>query len=148
MDTGRLEIATPEAGEWVQRRHPVDDHDPRGPYDRDRDRIVHSTAFHRLQHKTQVYLVHEGDFYRTRLTHTLEVAQIARTLARQLGLREPLVEAIALAHDLGHTPFGHAGEQALDEALRAAGDPRGWDSNQHSLQVVDELEVMYPDVRG
>ncbi|MFS8492119.1 dGTP triphosphohydrolase [Limnochorda sp.] len=141
-------LATPERPPWNERLRPVDDADPRDPFQRDRDRIIHARAFQALQHKTQVYLIHEGDFYRTRLTHTLEVAQIGRTLARLLGLREPLVEAIALGHDVGHTPFGHAGEAALDAALRQAGDPQGWDSNQHSLRVLDELELMYPDGPG
>lgn len=141
-------LAAPEGAPWTARLRPVADQDPREPYHRDRDRVIHAQAFQALQHKTQVYLIHEGDFYRTRLTHTLEVAQIARTLSRLLGLREPLAEAIALAHDVGHTPFGHAGEQALDTALKAAGDPRGWDSNQHSLRVLDELELMYPDGPG
>ncbi|BAS27844.1 dGTP triphosphohydrolase [Limnochorda pilosa] len=141
-------LAAPEGPPWTDRLRPVSDDDPREPYHRDRDRIIHAQAFQALQHKTQVYLINEGDFYRTRLTHTLEVAQIARTLARLLGLREPLAEAIALGHDVGHTPFGHAGEQALDAALRATGDGRGWDSNQHSLRVLDELELMYPDGPG
>ena len=102
-------------------------------YQRDRDRIVHSTAFRRLIHKTQVFIYHEGDYYRTRLTHSLEVAQIARTLARSLGLNEDLVETVALAHDLGHTPFGHAGENALNEAMQAIG---GFDHNAQSLRIV------------
>lgn len=141
-------LATPERPPWNTRLRPVADSDPRDPFHRDRDRIIHAQSFQALQHKTQVYLIQEGDFYRTRLTHTLEVAQIGRTLARILGLREALVEAIALGHDVGHTPFGHAGEQALDESLKRAGDPRGWDSNQHSLRVLDELELMYPDGPG
>jgi dGTPase len=114
-------------------------------YQRDRDRIVHSTAFRRLIHKTQVFIYHEGDHYRTRLTHSLEVAQIARTLARALDLNEDLTEAIALAHDLGHTPFGHAGEDALDEAMRAVG---GFDHNAQSLRIVTVLEHRYASFRG
>jgi dGTPase len=114
-------------------------------YQRDRDRIVHSTAFRRLIHKTQVFVYHEGDHYRTRLTHTLEVAQIARTLARALRLNEDLVEAIALAHDLGHTPFGHAGEDALNGAMQAAG---GFDHNAQSLRIVTFLEHRYAAFRG
>ncbi len=114
-------------------------------YQRDRDRIVHSTAFRRLIHKTQVFIYHEGDHYRTRLTHTLEVAQIARTLARTLSLNEDLVEAIALAHDLGHTPFGHAGEDALNEAMQAVG---GFDHNAQSLRIVTHLEHRYAAFRG
>lgn len=141
-------LATPLAPPWTERRYPVHDPDPRDDFRRDRDRIIHSQAFRRLQHKTQVYIIHEGDFYRTRLTHTLEVAQIARTLAVGMGLDEPLAEAIALAHDVGHVPFGHAGERALDALVKDAGDPEGWDSNRHSLVVVDELEEAYPQHPG
>ena len=107
--------------------------------------MIHSTAFRRLKHKTQVFVFHEGDHYRTRLTHTLEVAQIARALARQLGLDEDLTEALALAHDLGHPPFGHAGERALDDCLKAHG---GFDHNAQSLRVVTSLEHRYPDFDG
>ncbi|MBI4724198.1 MAG: deoxyguanosinetriphosphate triphosphohydrolase [Rhodomicrobium sp.] len=114
-------------------------------YQRDRDRIVHSTAFRRLIHKTQVFIYHEGDHYRTRLTHSLEVAQIARTLARALNLNEDLVEAIALAHDLGHTPFGHAGEDALNDAMKPVG---GFDHNAQSLRIVTFLEHRYASFRG
>ncbi len=117
----------------------------RSPFQRDRDRILHSTAFRRLTYKTQVFLFHEGDHYRTRLTHTLEVAQIARTIARQLRLDEDLAEALALAHDLGHSPFGHAGERALDSAMRAHG---GYDHNAQSLRVVTMLERKYPAFDG
>lgn len=117
----------------------------RSPFRRDCDRVIHSTAFRRLKHKTQVFIFHEGDHYRTRLTHTLEVAQIARALARQLGLDEDLTETLALAHDLGHPPFGHAGERALDACLKAHG---GFDHNAQSLRVVTELERRYPDFDG
>jgi dGTPase len=117
----------------------------RTDFQRDRDRIVHSTAFRRLVYKTQVFLNHEGDLFRTRLTHSLEVAQLGRSLARNLGLNEDLVEAIALAHDLGHTPFGHAGQDALNECMAAHG---GFEHNLQSLRVVDELEQSYPEWDG
>jgi dGTPase len=117
----------------------------RSEYQRDRDRIVHSTAFRRLVYKTQVFVNHEGDLYRTRLTHSLEVAQIARTIARALKLNEVLSEAICLAHDLGHTPFGHAGQDALNECMKDFG---GFEHNLQSLRVVDELEEHYADFDG
>ena len=117
----------------------------RNDFRRDSDRIIHSTAFRRLAHKTQVFVYHEGDHYRTRLTHTLEVAQIARSLARALGLDEDLAEALALAHDLGHSPFGHAGERALDAALASFG---GFDHNAQSLRIVTDLERRYADFDG
>jgi len=117
----------------------------RSPFRRDCDRVIHSTAFRRLKYKTQVFVFHEGDHYRTRLTHSLEVAQIARALARQLGLDEDLTEALALAHDLGHPPFGHAGERALDSCLRAHG---GFDHNAQTLRVVTSLEHRYPEFDG
>lgn len=117
----------------------------RSPFRRDCDRVIHSTAFRRLKHKTQVFVFHEGDHYRTRLTHSLEVAQIARALARQLGLDEDLTETLALAHDLGHPPFGHAGERALDACLKNHG---GFDHNAQALRVVTALEHRYPDFDG
>lgn len=131
------------------RRHPIAADAYRNEFQRDRDRIVHSTAFRRLVYKTQVFLNHEGDLFRTRLTHSLEVAQLGRSIARRLALHEDLVEAISLAHDLGHTPFGHAGQEALDEAYRAA-DPEGggFEHNFQSLRVVDVLEERYPDHEG
>jgi dGTPase len=117
----------------------------RGEYQRDRDRIIHSTAFRRLVYKTQVFVNHEGDLYRTRMTHSLEVAQIARTVAVALDLNEPLTEAICLAHDLGHTPFGHAGQDELNTCMRDYG---GFEHNLQSLRVVDELEAKYADFPG
>src|ERR1700756_1267641 len=117
----------------------------RSAFRRDCDRVIHSSAFRRLKHKTQVFVFHEGDHYRTRLTHSLEVAQIARALARQLGLDEDLTETLALAHDLGHPPFGHAGERALDDCLKAHG---GFDHNAQTLRVITSLEHRYPEFDG
>jgi dGTPase len=127
------------------RRHPEPAPAYRSEYQRDRDRIVHSTAFRRLVYKTQVFVNHEGDLYRTRLTHSLEVAQIARTIAGALALNEVLSEAICLAHDLGHTPFGHAGQDALNECMSEFG---GFEHNLQSLRVVDELEEQYAEFDG
>ena len=127
------------------RRHPEAPAGYRGEFQRDRDRIVHCNAFRRLVYKTQVFVNHEGDLFRTRLTHSLEVAQIARTVARTLALSEPLTEAICLAHDLGHTPFGHAGQDALNECMRDYG---GFEHNLQSLRVVDELEERYAAFQG
>src|SRR5215471_8611275 len=122
------------------RRHPEEPHPFRTAYQRDRDRIIHSTAFRRLMYKTQVLVNQTSDHHRTRLTHTLEVAQISRTIARQLGLNEDLTEAIALAHDLGHPPFGHAGEEALNDCMR---DHGGFEHNLHALRIVEHLEYRY-----
>lgn len=127
------------------RRHPEDEHPFRMVFQRDRDRIIHSTAFRRLEYKTQVFVNHEGDYYRTRLTHTMEAAQVTRTLARTLGLNEDLAEAVALAHDLGHTPFGHAGERTLDRLMQPFG---GFEHNAQSLRIVEVLEERYPRFRG
>jgi len=127
------------------RFHPESESATRTCYQRDRDRIIHATAFRRLKHKTQVFVQHEGDHYRTRLTHSLEVAQIARSLARVLALDEDLAEGVALAHDLGHTPFGHAGEDALNAATAAIG---GFDHNAHALRLVTRLEHRYADFDG
>src|SRR5579863_4689349 len=117
----------------------------RTPFQRDRDRIVHSTAFRRLAHKTQVFVHHEGDHFRSRLTHTIEVAQIARALARSLGLDDDLSEAVALGHDLGHTPFGHTGEDALNEIMAPYG---GFDHNAQALRIVTKLEHRYAAFDG
>lgn len=125
---------------YKEKEHPY-----RSMYQRDRERIIHTTAFRRLEYKTQVFVNYEGDYYRTRLTHTLEVAQIARTIARALLLNEDLVEAISLAHDLGHTPFGHSGEEILNSLMKAYG---GFDHNMQSLRVIDVLEKRYPEFTG
>jgi len=125
---------------YEEKEHPY-----RGAYQRDRDRIIHSAAFRRLEYKTQVFVIHEGDYYRTRLTHTLEVAQIARTIANTLRLNVDLTEAISLAHDLGHTPFGHSGEDALNELMDGFG---GFNHNLQGLRVVDVLEERYPNFPG
>ncbi|MDR2875413.1 MAG: deoxyguanosinetriphosphate triphosphohydrolase [Methylobacillus sp.] len=127
------------------RQHPEAAPEGRNEFQRDRDRIIHSTAFRRLEYKTQVFVNHEGDLFRTRLTHSIEVAQIGRSIARNLALHEDLVEAIALAHDLGHTPFGHAGQDALNECMREHG---GFEHNLQSLRVVDFLEQRYAEFDG
>jgi dGTPase len=133
------------SGDSRGRVHPEPEHPYRTVFQRDRDRIIHSTAFRRLEYKTQVFVNHEGDHYRTRLTHTMEVVQIARTIARALNLNEDLAEAVALAHDLGHTPFGHSGEAAL-QALMA--DHGGFEHNRHGLRVVELLEQPYEAFPG
>lgn len=127
------------------REHDDRDHPTRTTFARDRDRIIHSSAFRRLEYKTQVFVNHEGDYYRTRLTHTMETAQVTRTVAHILGLNEDLAEAVALAHDLGHTPFGHAGEHILDDLMREHG---GFDHNSQSLRIVEVLEERYPGIAG
>jgi dGTPase len=127
------------------RRIAEPDHPMRTCFQRDRDRVIHSAAFRRLEYKTQVFVNHEGDYYRTRLTHTIEAAQITRTIARALGLNEELAEAVALAHDLGHTPFGHAGEKVLNDLMRPYG---GFDHNAQSLRTIDWIENRYPNFRG
>jgi dGTPase len=133
------------AGASRGRFHPEPEAATRSPFQRDRDRIIHSSAFRRLQYKTQVFVNHEGDFFRTRLTHSIEVAQIARSIARALHLDEDLTEALALAHDLGHPPFGHAGEEALNLAMKPVG---GFDHNAQSLRVVTQLESRYAGFEG
>jgi dGTPase len=127
------------------RLHPEPEHMTRSPFQRDRDRIIHSTAFRRLTHKTQVFVYHEGDHYRTRLTHSLEVAQIARTIGRALGLDEDLAETLALGHDLGHTPFGHAGEEALNAEMARFG---GFSHNDQTLRILTRLERRYAEFDG
>lgn len=127
------------------RLHPEPEHRFRTAYQRDRDRIIHSTAFRRLEYKTQVFVNHEGDHYRTRLTHSLEAAQIARTIARALRLNEDLTEALTLAHDLGHTPFGHSGEETMNQLMREHG---GFEHNLQALRIVDRLEERYPGFPG
>jgi dGTPase len=133
------------ASETRGRRVAEAEHPLRSPFERDRDRIIHSSAFRKLEYKTQVFVNHEGDYYRTRLTHTLEACQITRSLARFLRLNEDLAEAIALVHDVGHPPFGHAGEGLLQEVMREHG---GFEHNRQALRVVDELEARYPEFPG
>ncbi len=148
LEKREMEILAPYAiksGESKGRRYPEPKHPYRTEFQRDRDRIVHSTAFRRLEYKTQVFVNHEGDHYRTRLTHSLEVAIIARSITRALRLNEDLTEAISLAHDLGHTPFGHSGEEALDELLR---DNGGFEHNRQCIRVVDVIEKRYHDFPG
>jgi dGTPase len=147
-DNSRMSHLAPYAADPARtlgRRHPEPPAAPRSEFQRDRDRIVHSTAFRRLEYKTQVFVNHEGDLFRTRLTHSLEVAQIGRTLARMLGLNEDLIETVALAHDLGHTPFGHVGQDTLNVCMREHG---GFEHNLQSLRVVDELEQKYAEFEG
>jgi dGTPase len=127
------------------RAFPEDEHPYRAIYQRDRDRIIHTTAFRRLEYKTQVFIITEGDYYRTRLTHTLEVAQIGRTIARALRANEDLTEAICLVHDLGHGPFGHNGEETLNDLMRDSG---GYDHNRQAYRIVEKLEHRYPDFNG
>jgi dGTPase len=141
-------VTAPYASDPAQTRgrlHPEAESAHRSPFQRDRDRIIHSSAFRRLKHKTQVFVEHEGDYYRTRLTHSIEVAQVARTISRTLGLNEDLTEAVALAHDLGHTPFGHTGEDALQDCMAPYG---GFDHNAHSLRIVTALENHYAEFDG
>lgn len=152
LDTNLLGFGAGDRAAWASdparsrgRLYPEEPSPTRSPFQRDRDRIIHTTAFRRLKHKTQVFVAHEGDHYRTRLTHTIEVAQIARALARALRLDEDLAEAVALVHDFGHTPFGHTGEDVLDQLLIAHG---GFDHNAQSLRIVTQLEQRYPTFDG
>jgi dGTPase len=158
MNNGRgLALYACHPGNSRGRRFSEPEAPTRTAFQRDRDRIIHSTAFRRLVYKTQVFLNHEGDLFRTRLTHSLEVAQLGRSIARSLSLNEDLVEAIALAHDLGHTPFGHAGQDALNACMKGqtslqsgprSVDQAGFEHNLQSLRVVDALEERYPDFDG
>lgn len=141
----RLALYAVRSGQSRGRVYPEEEHPYRTSFQRDRDRIVHTTAFRRLEYKTQVFVNYEGDYYRTRLTHSIETAQVARTMARVLGLNEDLSEAIALAHDLGHTPFGHSGETALNELMS---DHGGFNHTAQSLRIVESLEQRYPQFPG
>ncbi len=134
-----------KSGRSRGRRYPESEHPLRTSFQRDRDRVVHSSSFRRLEYKTQVFVNHEGDNYRTRLTHTLEAAQIARTVARALGLNEELTECMTLGHDLGHTPFGHSGERVMDELMK---DHGGFEHNRQTLRILEQLEVRYPEFPG
>jgi dGTPase len=134
-----------KSGESRGRRFPEPEHAMRTRFQRDRDRVIHSSSFRRLEYKTQVFVNHEGDNYRTRLTHSLEAAQIGRTVARALGLNEELTETLALGHDLGHTPFGHSGERVMDELMR---DHGGFEHNRQTLRILEVLEERYPDFPG
>ncbi|MEL6220700.1 MAG: deoxyguanosinetriphosphate triphosphohydrolase, partial [Pseudomonadota bacterium] len=145
MDDSRLAPFATRSSESRGRVFPEPESAHRSLYQRDRDRIIHSSAFRRLKHKTQVFVEHEGDYYRTRLTHSIEVAQIARTIARTFRLNEDLAEAVALAHDLGHTPFGHTGEDALADCMAAFG---GFDHNAQALRIVTRLERHYAEFDG
>src|ERR1700761_6634122 len=145
MDVGPIAAYACDPANSRGRLYPEPESRSRSAFRRDCDRVIHSTAFRRLKHKTQVFVFDEGDHYRTRLTHTLEVAQVARAIARRLHLDEDLAEALALAHDLGHPPFGHAGERALDACLAAFG---GFDHNAQTLRIVTVLERRYPDFDG
>ncbi len=139
-------LRTPDDSPWTNRKHPtLPDADARSAFERDRDRIIHSEHFRRLQHKTQVLIVTEGDLYSTRLLHSVETAQLGRSIAASLGLNGALAEVICLAHDVGHTPFGHQGEETLKRLLADFG---GWDSNHHSLRVIDEIEAQYAAFPG
>src|SRR3989338_3334653 len=138
-ESRRLTPYSMHSRDTAGRKYPESEHPYRTAFQRDRDRIIHSSAFRRMEYKTQVFVNHEGDHYRTRLTHSLEAAQIARVIAKTLRLNSDLVETITLAHDLGHTPFGHAGEDELRELMQ---DNGGFDHNLQSLRVVDYLEVM------
>ncbi len=145
QETDRLAPYAMKSRDSRGREYPEDEHAYRTNYQRDRDRIIHTTAFRRLEYKTQVFIITEGDYYRTRLTHTIEVAQIGRTIARAMRANEDLTEAICLAHDLGHGPFGHSGEETLNELMANHG---GFDHNHQSLRIVEKMEQRFPDFYG
>ena len=145
LESERLAPYAVKSGQTRGRKHAEREDPFRSVFQRDRDRVIHSAAFRRLEYKTQVFVNHEGDHYRTRLTHTIEVSQIARSVSRALRLNEDLTEAIVLAHDLGHTPFGHAGERVMDALMEGEG---GFEHNLQSLRVVDTLEKRYPQFEG
>ncbi len=145
QEAGLLASYAVKSSDSRGRQYQEKEHDLRTPFQRDRDRIIHCTAFRRLEYKTQVFVNHEGDHYRTRLTHTLETCQIARSISRALGLNEDLTEAVALAHDMGHGPFGHAGEWALAELMK---DHGGFEHNVHTLRIVEKLEESYAEFPG
>ncbi len=147
MEIANLAPFAMKSRESWGRQFPETDHESRTAFQRDRDRVVHCEAFRKLEYKTQVFVIFEGDYYRTRLTHTIEVAQLARTLGRNLRLNEDLIEAVALAHDLGHPPFGHAGEDVLDDRMKKAG-LGGFNHNQRSFEVVSKFEKRYPRFDG
>lgn len=147
LEDKNLAVYAMKSKDSAGREYDEPQHESRTCYQRDRDRIVHSEAFRKLEYKTQVFVIFEGDYYRTRLTHTIEVAQLARTIGRNLRLNEDLIEAIALAHDLGHPPFGHAGEEALDEIVRE-GNGKGFNHNLRSFEIVAKFEKKYPNFNG
>ena len=144
-EEGTLAPFAAKSGRSLGRKHPEEEHALRAAFQRDRDRVIHSAAFRRLAYKTQVFVNHEGDYYRTRLTHSTEAAQIARSIARAVGLNEDLCEVVALGHDLGHTPFGHSGQDALDECMK---EHDGFEHNRQSLRAVELLEQRYPAFPG
>ncbi|MDM7323703.1 MAG: dNTP triphosphohydrolase, partial [Thermus sp.] len=145
LEAEKLAPYAQKARDTRGRAHPEPESPHRTPYQKDRDRILHTTAFRRLEYKTQVFPNWAGDYYRTRLTHTLEVIQVARSIARALGLNEDLTEAIALSHDLGHPPFGHTGEKVLNELMQAHG---GFEHNAQALRLLTQLEIRYPGFKG
>ena len=145
LESSTLAPYAMKSGESLGRQHPEEEHQYRTRFQRDRDRIIHTSAFRRLEYKTQVFVYHEGDYYRTRLTHSLEVAQIARSICKSLQLNEDLAESVALSHDLGHPPFGHTGQDVLNRLMK---DHGGFEHNKQSLRIVKLLEKRYPEFEG